>query len=103
MCPKAGELDLEKGSLAKHTAIKIPDPSLIAAPNLNDDSTGRSLAAYADRLIDTALLTANASQLRFLLVYNVHSRTYELSMTLVIMSLVLQMFRGVGIFFEVSD
>lgn len=105
MCPR--ETDLEKGSLAKHhTVLEIPDPSLISASNLNDDSPGGSLALkkiYANRLIETALLTANASQLRFLLVYNVDSRTYELSMTLVIMSLVLQMFRGVGLFLEVSD
>lgn len=53
-------------------------------------------------LMDIALLSANANQLRFLLAYNQKSSTYYVSLTLVILSLCLQIIVGVLVIFQVS-
>lgn len=53
-------------------------------------------------LMDIALLSANANQLRFLLVYNQRSSTYYISLTLVIISLCLQVIVGVLAIFQVN-
>lgn len=53
-------------------------------------------------LMDIALLSANANQLRFLLVYNQRSPTYYISLSLVVISLFLQVMVGVLIIFQVN-
>lgn len=53
-------------------------------------------------MMDIALLTANANQLRFLFTYNYESKTYYLSVGLIIISLVLQVLVGIVLIFKVS-
>uniref|UniRef100_A0A182K5Z6 Ninjurin a n=1 Tax=Anopheles christyi TaxID=43041 RepID=A0A182K5Z6_9DIPT len=47
--------------------------------------------------LDISLLTANANQLRLLLTYNEKSRTYFVCITLVTISLVLEVLQGCGV------
>lgn len=53
-------------------------------------------------LMDIALLSANANQLRFLITYNHAASTFYCSLALVILSLVLQMLVGIVLIFKVS-
>lgn len=53
-------------------------------------------------MMDIALLTANANQLKYLIIYNKESQTYYLSFFLIIASLVLQIAVGIAIIFKVS-
>ncbi|XP_043661707.1 ninjurin-B [Drosophila teissieri] len=69
----------------------------------SDLSTGNSYAAnknVAEGLMDIALLSANANQLRFLITYNDKASTYIYSMIMVILSLVLQLFVGLMLIFK---
>ncbi|EDW95403.1 ninjurin-B [Drosophila yakuba] len=69
----------------------------------SDLSTGISYAAnknVAEGLMDIALLSANANQLRFLITYNDKASTYIYSMIMVILSLVLQLFVGLMLIFK---
>uniref|UniRef100_A0A182WE08 Uncharacterized protein n=1 Tax=Anopheles minimus TaxID=112268 RepID=A0A182WE08_9DIPT len=51
----------------------------------------------ANGALDISLLTANANQLRLLLTYNEKSSSYFVCITLVIISLVLEILEGCGI------
>lgn len=55
----------------------------------------------AEGMMDIALLTANANQLKYLIIYNKESQTYYLSFFLIIASLVLQIAVGIAIIFKV--
>ncbi|KAH8419605.1 hypothetical protein KR222_008586 [Zaprionus bogoriensis] len=66
-------------------------------------SGGRNYAAsknVAEGLMDIALLSANANQLRFLITYNHEASTFYYSLVLVILSLVLQLFVGLMLIFK---
>lgn len=52
-------------------------------------------------MMDIALLTANANQLRFLITYNSEERTFIISATLLILSLIVQVAVGIGLIFKV--
>ncbi|XP_017072210.1 ninjurin-1 [Drosophila eugracilis] len=68
-----------------------------------DLSAGNSYAAnknVAEGLMDIALLSANANQLRFLITYNDKASTYIYSMIMVILSLVLQLLVGIMLIFK---
>lgn len=67
-----------------------------------DDSFASKKTA-AEGMMDIALLTANANQLRFLITYNQDSKTYYMSISLIILSLVLQVAVGVALIFKVVD
>ncbi|XP_054733018.1 ninjurin-B [Anastrepha obliqua] len=54
----------------------------------------------AEGLMDIALLSANANQLRFLLTYNDKARNYYMSLGLVGLSLVLQVVVGIALIFK---
>ncbi|XP_053956855.1 ninjurin-B [Anastrepha ludens] len=54
----------------------------------------------AEGLMDIALLSANANQLRFLLTYNDKARSYYMSLGLVGLSLVLQVVVGIALIFK---
>ncbi|XP_053695852.1 ninjurin-B-like [Sabethes cyaneus] len=66
-------------------------------------STGQQTQSYdihkgiAESAMDISLLTANANQLRLLITYNNRSRTYTACITLVIISLVLQILVASGV------
>ncbi|KAH8364723.1 hypothetical protein KR084_010740 [Drosophila pseudotakahashii] len=69
----------------------------------SDLSGGNSYAAnknVAEGLMDIALLSANANQLRFLITYNDKASTYIYSMIMVILSLVLQLLVGIMLIFK---
>ncbi|EDW69934.2 uncharacterized protein Dvir_GJ11847 [Drosophila virilis] len=51
-------------------------------------------------LMDIALLSANANQLRFLITYNHEASTFYCSLVLVILSLVLQVLVGIALIFK---
>lgn len=54
----------------------------------------------AEGMMDIALLTANANQLRFLFTYNTNSKTFYVSVGLIIVSLVLQVAVGIALIFK---
>ena len=54
-------------------------------------------------MMDIALLTANANQLRFLITYNKESQTFLISVILIITSLLLQILVGFAIIFKVKN
>lgn len=51
--------------------------------------------------MDIALLTANANQLRFLLTYNTEEKTFYVSVTLLVLSLIVQVAVGLGLVYKV--
>ncbi|KAM7356719.1 ninjurin B [Cochliomyia hominivorax] len=54
----------------------------------------------AEGLMDIALLSANANQLRFLITYNHDASTYYISITLVVLSLLMQIIVGIALIFK---
>ncbi|XP_016971361.2 ninjurin-B [Drosophila rhopaloa] len=69
----------------------------------SDLSGGNSYATnknVAEGLMDIALLSANANQLRFLITYNDKASTYIYSLIMVILSLVLQLLVGIMLIFK---
>ena len=61
-----------------------------------------SKKSVAEGMMDIALLTANANQLRFLITYNLDSKTFYISTGLIILSLILQIAVGIALIFKVS-
>lgn len=53
-------------------------------------------------MMDIALLTANANQLRFLITYNSEEKTFYISAGLIVLSLIIQLAVGIGLIFKVS-
>lgn len=53
-------------------------------------------------MMDIALLTANANQLRFLITYNSEEKTFYISSGLIVLSLIIQLAVGIGLIFKVS-
>ncbi|XP_031634168.1 ninjurin-1 [Contarinia nasturtii] len=51
-------------------------------------------------MMDIALLTANANQLRFLITYNSKEKTFIFSATLIILSLIIQVAVGIGTIYK---
>lgn len=51
--------------------------------------------------MDIALLTANANQLRFLITYNSEEKTFFVSVTLIVLSLIIQVAVGIGLIYKV--
>jgi hypothetical protein len=72
------------------------------------DGKRRSVVDYqskkmtAEGFMDLSLLTANANQLKFIIYYNQHSKTFIVALGLIIISLVLQVFVGLLLIFRVS-
>ena len=56
----------------------------------------------AEGMMDISLLTANANQLKFILYFNQTSRTFYPALSLIILSLVLQVSIGFLLIFRVS-
>lgn len=52
-------------------------------------------------MMDIALLTANANQLRFLFAYNRQHETFVYSLSLIVASLIMQMLVGIGLLIKV--
>lgn len=71
--------------------------------NYNDKPLYASKKSMVDGMMDIALLTANANQLRFLIAYNSKSKMYHVSIGLVILSLVIQVVVGIALIFKVYN
>lgn len=56
----------------------------------------------AEGLMDISLLTANANQLKVLIYYNQSSKTFYAALSLIIVSLILQIVVGIMLIFKVS-
>jgi Ninjurin len=56
----------------------------------------------AEGMMDVSLLTANSNQLKFILKYEFESRTYTLSLSLIVVSLILQILVGCALIFKVG-
>lgn len=56
----------------------------------------------AEGMMDISLLTANANQLKFILYYNKESKTFYPALSLIILSLLLQVLIGFLLIFRVS-
>lgn len=57
---------------------------------------------FKQGMMDIALLTANANQLRFLISYNSEEKTFYISATFIVLSLVIQVAVGIGMIFKVK-
>lgn len=73
------------------------------------DSSRRTVANYyhtkkstAEGMMDISLLTANANQLKFILYYNQNSKTFYPALSLIVLSLILQVLIGFMLIFRVS-
>lgn len=66
----------------------------------NDDYTSKKLTA--EGFMDLSLLTANANQLKFIIYYNQHSKTFLVALGLIVISLILQVAVGFLLIFRVS-
>jgi hypothetical protein len=61
-----------------------------------------SKKSAAEGMMDISLLTANANQLKFILYYNQESKTFYPALSLIMLSLVLQVSIGFLLIFRVS-
>lgn len=77
--------------------IVVTDKSALRRMNSLDYAGNKNVA---EGLMDIALLSANANQLRFLLTYNNKAPTYYISLGLVSVSLVLQVVVGLALIFK---
>lgn len=86
-----------KNTLSENESYHISSVTPSKQPNNNYASNKNT----AEGLMDIALLSANANQLRFLITYNHDASTYYISITLVALSLVLQILVGIALIFKV--
>lgn len=56
----------------------------------------------AEGMMDLSLLTANANQLKFIIYFNQHSKTFIFALGLIVASLILQIVVGILLIFRVS-
>ncbi|KAH8345614.1 hypothetical protein KR067_008309 [Drosophila pandora] len=86
-----------------HSVISLQKPISKKKKCSSDLSGGNSYATnknVAEGLMDIALLSANANQLRFLITYNDKASTYTYCLILVVLSLVLQLLVGIMLIFK---
>uniref|UniRef100_A0A182Y9H8 Uncharacterized protein n=1 Tax=Anopheles stephensi TaxID=30069 RepID=A0A182Y9H8_ANOST len=74
-------------------------PSIASGRNseCSSEKPRRNSRTIMDSALDVSLLTANANQLQLLLTYNEKSSTYFICITLVIISLVLEVVEGCSV------
>uniref|UniRef100_A0A1A9WFH4 Ninjurin a n=1 Tax=Glossina brevipalpis TaxID=37001 RepID=A0A1A9WFH4_9MUSC len=87
-------LDILNSKREKHHAIRVEDGN---RTNMQLYAANKNVA---EGLMDIALLSANANQLRFLLTYNHQASTFYISLTLVAVSLILQVLVGIALIFK---
>lgn len=92
--------DIELGYLTEKS-IKMGPVDAVDGRRANK-SEYASKKSVAEGMMDIALLTANANQLRFLIAYNTGSQTFYVSLGLLILSLVLQVSVGIALIFKVT-
>ncbi|KAH8332211.1 hypothetical protein KR074_009410 [Drosophila pseudoananassae] len=106
-CGGQGDLDteisLEEPETENRNLTSLENPMSKKNKCSSDLSGGNSYATnkyVAEGLMDIALLSANANQLRFLIFYNEKASTYIYCLVLVILSLVLQILVGITLIFK---
>lgn len=79
-------------------------PDAVDAPRRQQNvvSFYHSKKSTAEGMMDISLLTANANQLKFILFYNQESKTFYAALSLIVLSLVLQVAVGFLLIFRVS-
>lgn len=76
--------------------------------NLDDEDHSTQKRQYhskksaAEGMMDISLLTANANQLKFIIYYNQASSTFYAALSLIVVSLILQIAIGFMLIFRVS-
>lgn len=69
-------------------------------PAINNAYHSKKLTA--EGMMDLSLLTANANQLKFIIYFNQHSKTFIIALGLIVTSLILQVVAGFLLIFRVS-
>ncbi|CAD7081091.1 unnamed protein product [Hermetia illucens] len=88
---------LARGSFDKdHLDVKIKG----SKDSVDGKNPYQSKKNVAEGMMDIALLTANANQLRFLITYNMDSKTFYFSVALIVLSLILQVSVGIALIFK---
>ncbi|XP_076649483.1 ninjurin-A [Halictus rubicundus] len=85
--------------------VVIKDPAVIAdttdkKSQYRQSNTFAAKKTVAQGMMDVALITANANQLRYLLEYQKESNTFVLILSLIIISLSLQVAVGISLVFK---
>lgn len=85
--------------MSTNVEIKTPD-EIDGKRRPSNDYTSKKLTA--EGMMDLSLLTANANQLKFIIYYNQHSKTFIVALGLIVISLLLQVVVGFLLIFRVS-
>ncbi|XP_065362193.1 ninjurin-B [Calliphora vicina] len=85
---------------SKNTKKQSVKPYKNAKNESNQTNSYAGNKNTAEGLMDIALLSANANQLRFLITYNHDASTYYISITLVALSLLMQILVGIALIFK---
>lgn len=94
---------MEEDTIEMSTNVEIkttPDEIDGKRRSIND-YTSKKLTA--EGMMDLSLLTANANQLKFIIYYNQHSKTFIVALGLISISLLLQVVVGFLLIFRVSN
>ncbi|TMW50787.1 hypothetical protein DOY81_004116 [Sarcophaga bullata] len=94
---KCGESDNHTTELTKKVG-NLMEKSYKNSTDENNSYAGNKNAA--EGLMDIALLSANANQLRFLITYNHDASTFYVSISLVAVSLIMQIMVGIALIFK---
>lgn len=71
-------------------------------PAATANNSYQSKKLTAEGMMDLSLLTANANQLKFIIFFNQHSKTFIFALSLIVASLILQVVVGALLIFRVS-
>uniref|UniRef100_A0A1B0GJ41 Ninjurin a n=1 Tax=Lutzomyia longipalpis TaxID=7200 RepID=A0A1B0GJ41_LUTLO len=96
-----GGRDIEMGKLGEGGGAKVGADAIDGRRSTKSEYASKK--SVAEGMMDIALLTANANQLRFLITYNTESRTFYIMLGLLITSLALQIAVGIALIFKVLN
>lgn len=107
---KIKPIEMTSGAVTSEDAdVVIEMNNIERSPDAVDGRRQQNIASFyhskkstAEGMMDISLLTANANQLKFILFYNQESKTFYAALSLIILSLVLQVSVGFLLIFRVS-
>ncbi|XP_034941480.1 ninjurin-1-like [Chelonus insularis] len=91
---------LTDGKLKKASVITIDTTDKRTYRSSRLDSTYAAKKTVAQGMMDIALITANANQLRYLIEYQRNSATFWVNVVLIVVSLLLQIAVGISLIFK---
>ncbi|XP_076758622.1 ninjurin-A [Xylocopa sonorina] len=97
MNEKENKLDMVEEVVVKDASVDTTDKKAMPYKQSNTFAAKKTVA---QGMMDVALITANANQLRYLIEYQRQSSTFYLILSLIIISLLLQMAVGVSLVFK---